>query len=122
MRALVSLLITSALATAADRGQEAQAWNQTGMAFQFQGRHSDAERAYSHNRSAALSHFLQSVIAWEGRPGVGDDNPVMGEVLRHCARALRRNGKQDESRKAKERSKAFSPSRDYTVHVSDLVE
>jgi tetratricopeptide (TPR) repeat protein len=267
MRALVSFLIACVLAIAGDRAQEAQLWNDAGLAFHSQGRHSEAERAYSkairiaeenpgnwqvlvdstqnlasvlleggasvaraeqllrraleigiagwgsdapelrhilthlgaalmeqgrlteadeyfqralpkahgdqaavaalqsnmgvlayrqHNASAAIEHFLKAIAAWEGRrEGVRSlfnlgalylelhrnidaesvlrkavetaqahkyDNAEMSVVLRHYALALRRNGKKDESTRAKERSQAFSPSRDYTVHVSDLAK
>jgi tetratricopeptide (TPR) repeat protein len=109
-----------------------------------------------HRSSGAITHFLQSIEAWQGRPEAvraqfnlgalylelhrntdaeavlcqavdaalasGYDKAGLGIILSHYALALRRNGKKDESRRAKEQSKAYVPSRDYTVHVSDLVK
>lgn len=58
--------------------------------------------------------------AVDAAEAMGPNKPLMGSVLRSYALALRKNGRKEESRRANERSKSFSPSADYTVHVSDL--
>jgi len=95
--------------TAAEGGPQAvRSLSNLGAIYVELGQNADAETV------------LQKAV--EAAQTTPHDNAALGQILKNYALALRRNGKKDESRRAKERANALSPSPDYTVHVSDLVK